>query len=394
MSKLKAKSSKLSAKAVGLDGSRAFLRYRTGIEEYSYQVIKHLREVIGEDVSVRLYVRKKLRLKSWRLVFIYPDIDFPLPNNWQPRGIWAPRFWTQVGLSLEMLFFPVDTLFVPAHTLPFIGGKYNVVTVHGLEYEMSPQSYGFWERLYMRLSIRYSCQKAETVIAVSENTKQDLMGLYKVAENKILVIGEGYPEKLIGNSLELIKKQREDPESYQLKAKSYILFIGRIEERKNVERIVEAFEILKSRYQIPHRLVLVGKQGYGYEKVQLGIQNSEYTNDIEELGYVTEACKQQLLRGASVFVFPSLYEGFGLPVLEAQAVQLPVVTSKTSSLPEVGGDGAIYVDPLSSESIAEGIYAVFQMSEEEKGSLQEKMIANLARFSWEECAKKISYLLQ
>ena len=370
----------LKPKSIGLDGSRAFLKYRTGIEEYSYQVIKNLRQAIPEETNVFLYVRKKLRIRKGRLAFIYPEIDFTLPSNWKLVGIWAPRFWTQIGLSLEMVFSPVDTLFVPAHTLPIIGGRRNVVTVHGLEYEVSPESYSFLERLYMRFFIRYSCWEADTVIAVSENTKQDLMKLYQTPEERIKVIGEGYIANL-------------QPTTYNLQPIPYILFIGRIEERKNVVRIVEAFEMLKEKYQRKEQLILVGKPGYGYEKIQKKVEGNTYQAEIQEKGYVTKEEKQTLLQNALVFVFPSLYEGFGLPVLEAQAAGVPVVTSSTSSLPDVGGEGALYVDPLSSESIAKGIHKALTLDEEDRDVLQEKMKENLKRFSWEKCSKEIVELL-
>jgi len=366
---------------IGIDGSRAFLRYRTGIEEYSYQIVKHLRDTLTEESRVCLYVRKKLRIREGRLTFIYPEIDFSLPRNWELKGIWAPRFWTQVGLSLEMLFCPVDTLFVPAHTLPLIGAKWNVVTVHGLEYEMSPLSYGFWERLYMKVSIRYSCFKADRVIAVSENTKRDLIHLYRVPENKLRVIGEGFVSQV---AIENTSSQTTP----------HLLFIGRVEERKNVGRIIEAFEILKERYQIPHQLTLVGKEGYGYKDIQCKIQSSKFKKEIQELGYLSPNEKQELLQSAAVFVFPSIYEGFGLPVLEAQSMGVPVVASNTSSLPEVAGEGAIYVDPTSSEAIAEGIYKALQMDEREKKRFVSAMKENLKRFSWGKCAKEISKILQ
>jgi glycosyltransferase involved in cell wall biosynthesis len=367
-------------KTIGLDGSRAFLRYRTGIEEYSYQVIKHLRSEIAEDTEVRLYVRKKLVIKNGRCVFEYPKIDFSLPPHWKCVGIWAPRFWTQIGLSLEMLFHPVERLFVPAHTLPLIGGKCNVVTVHGLEYEMSPESYSFWERLYMRYSIRYSCYKADTVIAVSENTKHDIVNLYGIAHEKIRVVGEGF----MSNSLPIASNTQLVP---------YLLFIGRIEERKNIIRIVAAFEWLKEKYQIKENLVLVGKPGHGYEKIEERIQSSKWSREINQKGYVSENEKQELLRGASLFIFPSLYEGFGLPILEAQAASVPVVTSNTSSLPEVGGESAVYVDPVSVEDIAQGMYKVLTLSSEERSLLQIKMEQNLQRFSWRRCAQEIAQYL-
>ncbi|HCJ45596.1 MAG TPA: hypothetical protein DHV33_01635 [Candidatus Moranbacteria bacterium] len=172
----------------------------------------------------------------------------------------------------------------------------------------------------------------------------------------------------------------------------FILFIGRLEERKNVIRIIEAFEILKKEYRIPHTLVLAGKPGYGYEKIKEKRMGSKQKEAIRELGYITEEEKWDLLRNADVFLFPSLYEGFGIPVLEAQSVGVPVVMSGISSLPEVGGKGAIYVDPMQSEALAQGVYTL--LSERE---VRDDIIAegtkNVHLFSWEKCAKEIYQVL-
>jgi len=370
-------------KTIGLDGSRAFLKYRTGIEEYSYQVIKHLRNEIGGDVRVYLYVRKKIRIHKGRIVFVYPEIDFNLPKNWKLVGIWAPRYWTQIGLSLQMFVHSVDTLFVPAHTLPLIGARRNVVTIHGLEYEITKESYGFWERLYMKFSIRYSCLKANTIIAVSENTKHDLMRLYGITEQKIIVIREGFVE----SSKELVLGVKETIKE------PYFLFIGRIEERKNVIRIIEAFELFKEKYQGNEKLVLIGRPGYGYEKIHNKRERSKWKNDILEQGYVTQKEKQMFLSGATLFIFPSLYEGFGLPVLEAQAASIPVVTSDSSSLPEIGGEGALYVDPLTSQSIFEGIEKVMTLENDSREALVSRGRENTKRFSWRKCAEEVSRYL-
>lgn len=369
---------------IGIDASRAVLKKRTGIEEYSYQTIKHLRTTLPATDSVVLYVRKKLRVKKGWLVIETPEIGFDLPENWQVRGIWAPRFWTQIGLSLEMLFRCPDVLFVPAHTVPLIHPKKTVVTVHGLEYEFCPEAYSFAERLYMRFFIRHSCRVASTVICVSENTKKDVMRLYGTPEEKMRVVYEGYSRD---------GKIQDTRYKIQENTKPYLLFVGRLEERKNIVRIVEAFEILKDRRQIPHQLVLVGKPGYGYEKIESKIQNLKSKIPIEELGYVSEEEKWGLLRGAEAFLFPTLYEGFGIPVLEAQAVSVPVVTSDISSLPEVGGEGAVYVDPTDAENIAEGIWSLLSDRDFRDGIL-ERAGRNVARFSWEQCASSIAGILR
>ncbi|MDD2766706.1 MAG: glycosyltransferase family 1 protein [Candidatus Moranbacteria bacterium] len=401
---------------IGIDASRAFLKRRTGIEEYAYQTIKHLRTCISPTDTVILYVRRKISWEKGRIRFVVPEIDFSLPNNWHVRGVWAPRFWTQIALSLEMLFHTPDVLFVPAHTVPLIhpahnatflyssvalfvrkifhkassctfehsvagGPKKTIVTIHGLEYEFCKESYAFLDRLYMRLSIRFSCRVASTVICVSENTKRDVMKLYSVPEKKIQVIYEGYEQQSTENSQQRTKKQTSP----------YLLFIGRLEERKNIVRMIEAFEILKKKYVIPHILVLAGKPGYGYDQIRYKLQATSHKLDIKELGYISEEEKWALFKNADVFLFPSLYEGFGIPVLEAQSVGVPVVTSDIASLPEVGGAGAIYIDPLNAESLAEGIYRVIS-DKQQRDDIIAKATENVRRFSWQKCADDIHVL--
>jgi len=383
---------------IGIDASRAFLKRRTGIEEYAYQVIKHLRTELPADAEVVLYVRQKLSFVDGRPKMIVPKIDFELPKNWRVRTLWAPRFWTQIALSYEMFFHPVDVFFVPAHTVPIIHPKKTVVTIHGLEYEFCPEAYSLWERLYMRVSIRYSCRVASTVVCVSENTKKDVMKLYGVDEEKIRVVYEGYDQKAQSSNDKFQTKSKaqisklEIQSKYKIQNTKYLLFIGRLEERKNVVRMIEAFEILKEKYQIPHELVLVGKPGFGYRRIQAKIQDSRFKIHIKELGYVSEREKWGLLQNADVFLFPTLYEGFGIPVLEAQSVGVPVVTSNTSSLSEVGGDGAVYIDPTSVESIAGGVHRVLS-DEGLKSDIMKKAAINVNRFGWTPCAEKISSLL-
>ena len=407
---------------IGIDASRAFLRRRTGIEEYSYQLIKHLRAEL-RDARVVLYVRAGQM------------IDFDLPETWVVRALWSPRLWTQVRLSLELLCHPVDALLVPAHIVPVIHPQRTIVVVHGLEYEFCPEAYSWWERWYMRGSIWYSVWAASDVVCVSENTRQDVMRLYGVAKEKIALIGEGYARD------EMLGKRSESEEVGQGRgnmdheveetqgtsdaaraprsgllafAEPYFLFIGRIEERKNVRRIIEAFDVFKQETGATHRLVLVGKPGYGYERVERHRSQAKSREDIIELGYVSEEEKWQLLQGAEAFLFPTLYEGFGIPVLEAQSVGVPVITSLTSSLPEVSGGisvrsdhaaadlgeharrtsaradvgAALLVDPEDVDAIAT---AMRQLTSDDvlKQSLVAKGYANVKRYSWEGCAREV-----
>ncbi|MBI2439127.1 MAG: glycosyltransferase family 4 protein [Candidatus Moranbacteria bacterium] len=351
---------------IGIDASRAFLKKRTGIEEYAYQVIRHLRFQLPEDVCVVLYIRSD------------QDVTFDLPKQWRVKKMWAPRLWTQARLSLEMFFHRPDILFVPAHTVPIIHPQKTIVTIHGLEYEFCKEAYSLWERWYMRLSIWFSCRAAEMVVCVSENTKQDVMRLYNVAEKKIQVIHEGFEEHGIMNQSGTLSTDIP-----------YFLFIGRLEERKNIVRVIEAFETLKERYRIPQKLLLVGKPGYGYERIKKKITESKYQDMIVEKGYVSEEEKWNLLKNADIFLFPTLYEGFGIPVLEAQSMRIPVVTSKVSSLPEISGEGAILVDPGDVESIVEGTHRLFS-DQGIRDDIIEKGVDNVHRFGWKRCARDLA----
>jgi len=375
---------------IGIDASRAFIKERTGIEEYSYQVIKSLVNKLDEH-EVILYMRSGQSAVS---------ADCPLPENWKIKVIKWPYFWTQIGLSLEMLLHPVDTLFIPAHVVPIIHAKNTVVTIHGLEYEFCPGAYSFWERLYMRWSIKFSCRFAKKIIAVSENTKKDLMKLYAVPESKIKVVYEGYEDNFefrISNFESNPNFQNSNlkiDSKFKIQNSKFLLFIGRLEERKNIIGIIEAFEILREKYKIPHKLILAGKPGYGYEKIKFEIRNSKF--EIRELGYVNETQKWQLLKEADIFLFPSFYEGFGLPILEAQSAGVPVVASNNSSVLEIGGTGrdlsVQLVDPNNPQAIAEATYKLIS-DETLKNDIISKGYKNLERFSWEKCGEKIAKVL-
>jgi len=358
---------------IGIDGSRAFLEKRTGIEEYSFQVTKHLHNKL-DDYEVRLYLRKSQK------------VNFDIPSRWKIKKINWPFLWTQIGLSLEMLFHPVDVLFVPAHVVPLINPQNTIVVVHGLEFEFIPKAYSFWARMYMRWSIKSSCRWAKKIIAVSENTKKDLIKLYKVPEEKIDVIYEG-----CNKNFEFLISNFESISNDKIFNSKYILFVGRLEERKNIIGILEAYKILKEKYKIAHRLILAGSPGYKYEFIKLKIKNLKL--EINELGYVDDALKYKLLSNADVFLFPTFYEGFGLPILEAQVAGAPVVASNNSSILEVAGESAILINPKKPEEIAEAVWKILS-DNNLREELIRKGLENVQRFSWEKCTKNIAKLLR
>jgi glycosyltransferase involved in cell wall biosynthesis len=359
---------------IGIDGSRAFVGERTGIEEYSYQVIKGLRDKLNGHLVI-LYIRHDQK------------IDFNLPKNWKVKQLWLPYFSSQIRFSFELLFHPVDVLFVLSHTVPPFHPKKTIVVIHGLEYEFVPKAYSAWARFYMPIVIKNSCRWAEKIISVSRNTKKDLINLYKVPEEKISVIYEGYE-----TDPDLKNCDLSDNDKFKDLQAGYLLFVGRLEERKNIIGIIKTFELLKEKHGLPHKLVLAGKPGHGYREIFRYISDSAHRSDIILPGFISNEEKCKLFGKADVFMFPTFYEGFGLPILEAQSMGVPVVVSNISSVEEVADGSAVIVDPNEPDFIAERTNVLLKDRLYRDGIIK-KGYENVKRFSWEKCADSIANLL-
>lgn len=355
---------------IGINASAALKPQPTGVEEYTYQLLKHLSKLDVGKHQVVLYVNGgNLESCSFKI-----------------KKLTSPFMWTQVRLGLEMLIHKPDVLFIPVHVLPLIHPSKSVVTIHGLEYEYFPEAYPFTHLRYLRWSTRYALKHASKIIAVSNNTKKDLVGLYGGDPKKIEVVHLG---------ISRMQNARCKMQNYNSKFKingEYILYMGRLAKIKNIDGLVRAFDILKKKYKIPHRLILAGPSGYRFKDIKSTIHTLKSAKDIIQTGYVTKEEKWRLLRDANVFAFPSLYEGFGMPVLEAQSMGVPVVTSNTSSLPEVVAESALKINPLNTEGIAESIYKLINDGELCK-SLISRGYENIKRFSWEKCARETWQIL-
>jgi len=360
---------------IGINAMAAIKQPRTGVEEYTYQLIKHL-TMLPEAAEHRFF----LYLPSVALA--NKGLDFSLPENFEIKILkWPLSFlWTQIRLAWEMIVGPPEALFIPVHILPFFHPKNSIVSIHGLEYEYFPEYYPLLHRWYLRFSTKYALKHAGKIIAISENTKQDLIKLYGGDERKIEVVHHGV--KILNSKAQNINSKIQKP---------YLLYLGRIEQKKNIEGILEAYKILKEKYQITHQLVLAGGPGFGYEKIRSIIHNSRFV--IRELGYVNEDEKWQLFNNTEVFLFPSFYEGFGLPVLEAQAAGVPVITSFGSSLPEIAGEGALFINPKNPAQIADAIKSVID-DKNLRDKLVESGYENIKRFRWEKCARETLKILE
>ncbi len=353
---------------IGIDASRANEDKKTGVGWYAYHTIQEFKKIIPDNVRVVLYSREKLK----------GELAI-LPVNWESKVLkWLPgRLWTQFRLSWEMFFHAPDVLFIPAHVFPIIHPKKTVMTIHDIAAIKFPEAYNWFEKWYTLWSGKIALKKLWKVITISQFTKNELKKEFGVLNfEKVKVIYLGYNkeyEEVVENVDEVLKKYKIE--------KPYLLSIGRLEEKKNTARIVEAFDNVRVNSYIS-KLVLIGSKGYGYEKVKKVISESEFKNDIIVPGWVEEKDLPALMQGAEVFVFPSLYEGFGIPVLEAFAAGTPVVASRGGASQEIGGSACEYVDPMNTDSIVKGIEKARQGDNVEKGKERAE------NFSWEKCARE------
>jgi glycosyltransferase involved in cell wall biosynthesis len=286
---------------------------------------------------------------------------------------------------------PVHVLFVPAHTLPVFMPRSikSVVTIHDLGYEYLPQYHKFPDRLWLNKSTEYAVRHADRLIAVSEATKEDLIAKLSAPADKIYVVHEGFGLSLrssTGSSLE-----RYALEKYHL-MNPYILFIGSIQPRKNLVRAIEAFSKVITAPEIVSKysrleFVLIGKKGWLYDDIIAAPQNLGIEERVRFLGHVPDDEAVAILTKALCFVYPSLFEGFGIPIIEAQASGVPVVTSNKKPFTEVGGDSCVYVDPESVNEIVSGIKKVL-LDDYVVKTLRKKGVENSKRFSWRKAAEE------
>lgn len=380
---------------IGFDGSRSFVDGKTGTENYSYQILKSL-SLIDTKNQYLVYLRPgQNQGKDW-------------PDNFKFKTLNFKFLWTQAGLSITTFFDTLDILFVPAHTLPILRkpGLKTIVTVHDLGAEYLPLTHQLKQTLYLKFMTHYQLKTASRIISVSKATKNDIVKKVGLSPEKIEVIYEGVDKNVfrkISNDIvsNILSK-------YKLKKNKYFLFVGTIQPRKNLIRLISAFKKfldLNINYQagvhtkssiINHkslfRLVLVGQNGWKSDRIyklpaELGIErNISFLPSYGDLGIrISDDDLAVLYNGAVALCYPSLFEGFGLPILEAMACGCPVITSDTSSMPEVAGGAGLLVNPLKVEEIAQAMLKITK-DDSFRNILIKKGMVRCGQFSWEKAA--------
>ena len=356
---------------IGIDASRAVTAERTGTEAYAYFLIAHLLPLAAEaGHGVRLYFNEP---PAAGLFAEYDHVDqVVIPFR---------RVWTHSRLAWELHRRPPDVFFTPAHVIPVSYQGASVATVHDLGYHYFPEAHTKQQVAYLKWSTRHNARRGRLVLADSEATKRDLERFYGIAAEKIEVVYPGRDEGL-------------RPEGPPPLTEPYLLYLSTIQPRKNLVRLVEAFAQVAE--QMPHRLVLGGRLGWRAEPILQRIEElpAAVRERITLAGYIPEADKGRWISGATALLYPSLYEGFGFPLLEGNGCGTAVIASRSSSLPELAGDGAaLLVEAEDTAGLGE---AIVQMVQDE--GLRERLVArgfeNVKRFSWERAARDVLAVLE
>ncbi len=391
---------------LGIDASRPNEARRMGAASYGYWVIEELKKIVPCEIRVVLYSRTPLRGELGAL-----------PANWSSRVLaWPSRkFWNQVRLAGEVLVRPPDLLFLPHHFIPLAQPCRMVVALYDIGFEREEGLYGttretyskhimvragmaaavrlltggryrLSEQDYQRLTARYAVARAARILTISAFSKREIAEVYGVGADSIDITYCGIeterfrtpvPEEQLAGILRRYGIDRP-----------YLLYLGRLEHKKNVAGLTKAFAFLKNQYGITHQLVLSGTPGSGYEDIRAVCRDGRLEGAVVETGWVPDEEVPALMQGAELFVFPSHYEGFGLPILQAQAAGTPLACADIPVMREVAGEGAVFFDQRNAWSTAEVLHAYLADAEQRRTrcTLGQR---NVERFSWERTAKAV-----
>lgn len=356
----------------------------SGIGYHTYSLMKALKEGNFPDLELSFYRQPSFSqwLKNQRQ---FPDnlqefssIQFlPLPVTLS----------NLLGKSAGYLTNNIDDYDIihgtDHYVYPFRKGK-KVMTIHDLTFLKYPQFCTNIVKQYTQ-RIKKCLQWTDAIITISQSSKQDIIDYLGFDKDKIFIIygaSRFNLEYLKNINIELIKKNI----NYDF-TEPYLLFVSTIEPRKNLINLIKAFNICKEKYRIPHHLILIGGKGWQYEAIFAEMENSPFVDYIHHLGYLTDAEVAVFYAHADIFVYPSFYEGFGLPILEAMTLGAPVITSSLSSMPEVGGEAAVYINPHDVEDLAKTINEV-RCDRTLRENLIKKGKSRGKLYSWEKVARE------
>jgi len=348
-----------------------------GVGHYTYFLIKYLLKVDKENQYFLFFYDRRIKVPEFKQANV-KMVYFPGLGNLGK----IPFFYRHLFIPHVLRLYRLDVYHNPANIIPIFYFGASVITIHDLAIYKNSEWFPDGHFFNKRILIPWSIAKAKKIIAVSQNTKDDLVKLFGISRDKIEVIHEG-----VEDYNQLVINETELPGRVKIKA-PYFLFIGTLEPRKNLVRLIEAFaEFLKEDKMSNYKLVLAGKKGWKYEPIFETIERLGLKENVIYLGYISWQEKVYLLKRAVALTYPSLYEGFGLPILEAMNLGTPIITSNIASIPELVIDNALWIDPYKKATITDALLRIVS-DQGLRENLARKGKGIAQNFTWEDCAKK------
>lgn len=371
---------------IGIDARCLIRGRRTGVEEYTLNIIRHLFEIDKKNEYV-LFLNS-FRESETSMIWIEKYSNVTIKRFRFPNKLLNFCFWYFGWPKIDKMLDGIDVFFMPNIIFFGLSRKIKlIVTIHDLSFERYPEHFSLKKRLWhIFINPKKICQKADKIIAVSESSKNDLVSIYDIDPEKIAVIYNGLSKKIRiidRNNEKLIQTK----EKYQLPYK-FILYFGTIEPRKNVISALKAFEKFKEFCQkennelSKYKLVIAGSDGWSNRELYSSIKNSRWKDEIMVINNITEEDKEYLFNLASVFVYPSHFEGFGFPPLEAMASGVPVIASNNSSIVEIIGKAGILIDPGKPNEIFLALKEILS-NRDLREKLSQEGVKKAGKFDWE-----------
>lgn len=359
-----------------------------GIGRYTRCLVQALADIDSENEYVLFYAFSGRHRPAWRFADRPNFVDKAVSISDRTLAI----LWHRLGLPLpiNLIVGKVAAFHATDFVLPPLRNSAGIVTVHDLSFILFPDHADSGLVSYLERAVPPSIRRARLILADSENTRNDIICLLDADPDKVEVLHAGVEKRFA--PMEGEERLGAVRRKHKL-AWPFILTVGTVERRKNLARLVHAYARLRARRQVDHKLVIAGRRGWLYEDVFAAVAKLGLEEHVVFLGFVGDADLPALYNSADLFVYPSLYEGFGLPPLEAMACGVPVVASNTSSLPEVLGDAYLAVSPTDVEGLAGAIGRALDEATLRE-DLRRKGLERAAHFSWEATARRLLDLYQ
>ena len=362
---------------IGIDYTSA-VRQGAGIGRYTRGLVKALAELDRANRYV-LFSAGRPADGSWPSNFCLrhlPLTDRHLAIIWQRL---------RLPLPVELITGRVDIFHSPDFVLPPVLGARTVLTVHDLSFMRFPECSSAPLLAYLMNAVPRSVARADVILADSCSTLEDLVELLGVERERVTVVYAGVEKRFRPQREEMVLA--EVRQRYGI-SRPFVLGLGTLQPRKNFSRLIRAYALLRERHNVPHQLVIGGGRGWLYDEIDNTIRSLKLKGDVLLIGFVEDRDLPALYTAADVFAFPSLYEGFGLPVLESMGCGTPVVTSCVASLPEVAGNAALLIQPEDEEALADALWRLIS-DQELRQTLQQRGFQQVKRFTWERAASKL-----